>query len=757
MNLPMSTMNSQPNPNNPTRKTSRTSRRGRRGSNGSTSSNPSNTHSSDQQPAQQQQTEQQQQKLQAHQRGGDTRKTPKSPIADSDGGGVGTTTPVLKRVMLGLKSPIQSIGGSGGAPHGHVAVGSTEFTAPLPADLPLSSPSTPTSNQYRKKSHSTPTTPTSNQHHRKKMSSASASASSSPGSMASKKASSSPGSIAKKFTARRNNKQRPSNKGDGANSNNHNSASSIQSLPSDYTSGGGGGGGKDGNASFGYGGPSDAGDSLDLDGYGSGGRGSVFAPRSSGATTGSRSRDSALASSTHTFTGDFDIPMLYRHGRKCQWEDLTKQLETSSDDISYIYPKDGTNTLHMVVMSRTGYINTFKKSKRTFAEAPLSLVEKILTLDPDSAKVRCTLNGYTPLTYACLVCTKEYDVEHMAPMIRLFLKHAPDSIDVFTKEGLSPIDVHIVSYSQHHKAKEEIKKGLGHSSTNVLRLLLAHRPELANLRLKGEKVEGPLEYLYRCNTTAFSEAVLNEIYDSDEEGTLATNFTLPERRQQVVDAVSKWWIWKWAVMILKYGSWRQKHREARFSAVHTAAGQVGCPIPLLSITLYAFPRQVKQTLESIDNVINLPLHTVCSWPCHQDYTTSSDAVVSSRKSMAISRIMEEYPDAAKETNSKDETCLELALKTGTTWDHGVRRLVRAYPKAIKIQSRTTGLYPFMTAAAAAPKASFRKHALKSVRTIYGVLRSNPKVLVQCHQKGVQQREEIEQKRAIMFALLEEIE
>ena len=125
--------------------------------------------------------------------------------------------------------------------------------------------------------------------------------------------------------------------------------------------------------------------------------------------------------------------------------------------------------------------------------------------------------------------------------------------------------------------------------------------------------------------------------------------------------------------------------------------------------------------------------------------------------MAISRIMEEYPEAARETNSNHETCLELALKTGTTWDHGVRRLVRAYPKAIKFQSRSTGLYPFMTAAAAAPKASFRKHTLKSVRTIYGLLRSNPKVLIQCHQKGVNMREELEQKRAMMFRMLEDIE
>ena len=568
--------------------------------------------------------------------------------------GNSTATPLLRRVMLGLKSPTIGGGGSGHAPIGSV---------PLP-DPPLASP--PSGSSHKKKSQSP--------------------------------------RLSKAFLT-------------GKVKRTHSSSSQASLTGSIRGTG------------------SVSGDNASLDGF----------------------NDSTLGASVASLGRDAGIPMLYRHGRKCQWEELAKALEASPEDTKYVYPKDGTNTLHMVVMSRTGYINTFKKSKRTFPEAPLSLVENILKLDPECATVPCTLNGYTPLTYACLVCNQEYDVEHMAPMIRLFLKYSPQSINVFTKEGLSPVDVHIVSYSHHHKAKEEVRRGLGHSSTDVLRLLLVHSPELANLRLRGEKVEGPLEYLYRCNTSAFSEAVLNEIYDSDEEGTMLSNFTLPERRQQVVDAVSKWWIWKWAVMILKYGSWKQKKREARFSAVHTAAGQVGCPVPLLSITLYAFPRQVKQTLESIEGIINLPLHTVCAWPCHQDYVSSADAIVSSRKSMAISRILEEYPDAAKQTNSNHETCLELALKTGTTWDHGVRRLVRTYPKAIKLQSRRTGLYPFMTAAAAAPKASFRKHTLKSVRTIYGLLRSNPKVLIQCHQKGVQQREQMEQKRAIMFRMLEDIE
>jgi hypothetical protein len=425
-------------------------------------------------------------------------------------------------------------------------------------------------------------------------------------------------------------------------------------------------------------------------------------------------------------------PRLYQHARMCQWDEFLEQCQVFPENVRYIYRKDGTTALHMAIMSITGYINSFSSSAREFPEASLEIVEEILKIHPEAASVKCTLNGYTPLTYACLVCSDSYDVEQAAKMVRLFVQYAPDSALLLTNEGLTPIDIHIVSYSHYHKSKEE-ESASGRTSTHVLRLLLMHYPELANLRLRGDKVDGPIEYLYKCNAEAFSDAVLNEVYDSDDEGTVLSNYTIPERRQEVVDAVSKWWIWKWAVMILKYGSLKGKKKGTFFTAVHTAAHQVGCPTNLISLTLYAFPRQVKSPFEDADGLRNLPLHLICSWPCHQDYGRSGSAVVSTRKSMAITRILDEYPGAAKETNARRETALELALKTGTTWDNGVKRLMGYYPKAIKIQSRQTGLYPFMTAAVAATS-THRRQEVQSIRTIYGILRSKPSVLDRCFHK-----------------------
>lgn len=466
-------------------------------------------------------------------------------------------------------------------------------------------------------------------------------------------------------------------------------------------------------------------------------------------------------------------------------------LESTPDQISHVYKKDGTTALHLAIMSRTGYIHSFKGGSKTTIPksgvteavpsqpaAPLSVIEALLTRQPQMAKIRCALNGYTPLIYACLACNEDYDTEDGAAMVRLFIRCCPESVGIFTSKSsrdgsgslLSAVEIHIISYSHHHRMKED-DSSRGRTSTAVLRTLLAHRPDLANMRLVPAEsnpnvtvVEGPAELLYRCNAAAFSKAVMDEVYNSDEEGTIRSDYTMPEKRRKVVDKIKTWWIWTWAVLILKYGSLaNSKKKGARFAAVHTAALQVGVPTPLLSICLYAFPRQIKSPIEDKDDIGNMTLHAICSWPCHQDNNVRGggiaygDVTVSTRKSMAINRVLDAYPFAVKVKNAKGESALELALLSGTTWDGGVRRLVKTNAEALEIQSPTTRLYPFMSAAAAAavpivpsgsssvvepahggspPSSpskrkgtSSRRQDLKHIRTIYGLLRSNPEVLI----------------------------
>jgi hypothetical protein len=163
----------------------------------------------------------------------------------------------------------------------------------------------------------------------------------------------------------------------------------------------------------------------------------------------------------------------------------------------------------------------------------------------------------------------------------------------------------------------------------------------------------------------------------------------------------------------------------------------------------AFPQQIRQVDEMYGDNANLPLHEVCAWPCEHDIS-STDPIISSRKGMAIAALLQEYPEAAHMSNRNLDTPLELAVSAGSTWDFGVRKLCRAYAEAVCVQSKNTLLFPFMTAAAASSMVSSRhppipsskrslmthlknlaKHDVQRVRTIYGLLRANPLVLINC--------------------------
>jgi len=141
-------------------------------------------------------------------------------------------------------------------------------------------------------------------------------------------------------------------------------------------------------------------------------------------------------------------------------------------------------------------------------------------------------------------------------------------------------------------------------------------------------------------------------------------------------------------------------------------------------------------------------------------------VIASRKSAAIGALLQEYPHASRIPNALHQTPLELAVSSGTMWDGGVRKLVKSNPMAVSYPSPTTGLYPFMTAAAVAcvPAEIYQqrspiettkrglvsklkrlaKRELDTLRTVYGLLRSDPTVLINRFQNFEEEEEEEEE-------------
>jgi len=195
------------------------------------------------------------------------------------------------------------------------------------------------------------------------------------------------------------------------------------------------------------------------------------------------------------------------------------------------------------------------------------------------------------------------------------------------------------------------------------------------------------------------------------------------------------------ILLLKY---LHHKRGSKFQAVHSASSSPGCPLPLLMLAVRAFPNQIREADEHSGNG-NLPLHMVASWgipPSRREekedaraqgrYVASLDPIAQRTKAMVLSELLTEYPDAARVRNKRGKTALALLCEAGGAWyNGGVRRMVRAYPEALNMRDRKTGLMPFMAAAAACrgdeSKPGSRKD-LGVLTTIFELLRAEPRAL-----------------------------
>jgi hypothetical protein len=471
---------------------------------------------------------------------------------------------------------------------------------------------------------------------------------------------------------------------------------------------------------------------------------------------------------------------LYEFACRCDWASVRSELQRNPRDAKNV-GEDGTTALHLAVMSRA---NPAIRDGHPDALASLELIEQLILAAPEAAIIRCKLKRYTPLCYACLVTDFDFDMDDAADMVRLLMKHAPHSAFVFTDEGFSALDVHIISYSRLHQEKTEVYSSTGRSSTVVLRTLLKENPSLATPRLYGNRIRGPVELLYRCNLHDFKEASGEEIVSCSK----AIDKTKRNAHCSVASSLSGFWAWKWTLILLK-ATWKMHDDEADeltpFMAVHAAAQLNGCPLAILSLAVDAFPQQVEKR-SPLRGQYNLPLHEVCNWVT-DDLNVCGDTVVHKRKAKAIELLLNEFPKAARMSNNESASPLQLAIETCTPWDKGLEALVRAFPKALVIPRSLAncsddsplakavafheddlgsvgsdeeewaedaleaceGLYPFLMAGVLShvperrykspsldmnedSKAEYERQLqikdLESLRAIYGLLRSKPEAL-----------------------------
>lgn len=427
------------------------------------------------------------------------------------------------------------------------------------------------------------------------------------------------------------------------------------------------------------------------------------------------------------------VPQMYTAAMAHDWVNVACRTITHPSEARFVHAVDGTTLLHLAVVSRASYADCVSLHGQSIRKiwqdcklpANLELIHALVKLNPNVLKRRCKRLGYTPLIYALMQPRIDNYGKETEDLIRLLVECGEDSLRIPTTIGLSPFEAYITSYSQVHgtllftttKDEDEAKK-----TTNILNFLLQY---YANVRQEKQNqvdsvdIGSLLEVLYESNSSSLLHAAECSSISSSRNNTLA------------MSELNGWWVWQWLLVLLRHSMNQEESRH--FSPTHAAAAlENGCPLPMLMLLMRAFPIQVRIPCPTT-NTNRYVLHYVCCWGGIEP--SPDDAINYSRKQMAISATLREFPAAAAVTEGEGRTALCLALRHRTLWRGGVSKLYKAFPGALHIADPQTGLYPFMTAATAAPQmqdvASSRSITYKDysqIETIFELLRAAPEVL-----------------------------
>lgn len=432
------------------------------------------------------------------------------------------------------------------------------------------------------------------------------------------------------------------------------------------------------------------------------------------------------------------VPEMYKDAMRNDWVNVACRAITHPTEANYICPTSGSTVLHLAIISRASHGKCTSLEGHSIASiwnmetkvpANIDLIHALVKLSPNALKRRCKRLGYTPLVYALLQPRIDNYKEEFERLVGLLI--GQETLRIATRTGMSPLEVYIGSYSQVHGTllfSSTRDEAAARKTTNILRLLLESDGKDSNnnkdCRQVDRKVIGTaLEVLYEWNSSSILHAVECASIASGRNNSLA------------MSDLNGWWVWQWLILLLELSIIHVEGR-CQFSATHAAASLPhGCPLPLLMLLIRAFPIQARIPCP-MTRTSQYVLHSVCCWG--GTVPRNGDTVNYSRKQMALSAVLREFPAASSVTDSEGRTPLCLALQHRTMWNGGVSKLYKAFPGAIFRSDPQTGLLPFMVAAAAAPQmndASINgddsyKNTLQ-VWTIFELLRAAPEALSSC--------------------------
>ena len=318
------------------------------------------------------------------------------------------------------------------------------------------------------------------------------------------------------------------------------------------------------------------------------------------------------------------LPELFKLVQNESWVKVVQRVTKEPREAQYVSPESKMTCLHLAV-----------KARKT-SNSRIAAIRALLEAFPEAAILQDAEMEHTPLVYACLVDSESSkNLEDDSEVVRLIVEFNPKSLQVTSKDGYSPLELHIMAMSRLKQKGDPMgirrsKKNLKRDPTTSILKALLKKEHTSTLIAKA------LDALFECNTLVVLEHVALE-------ESLASTRRLRARRQarssggsvQTIDGTTNFdhfWVWSWALMLLEADHTRRYANvtpKPSFLAMHAAAQVKDCPVPFLILAMRAHPDQVRQVDERTGN---LPLHFVAAWDV-------SDPSTVSRKSMALNALV----------------------------------------------------------------------------------------------------------------------
>jgi ankyrin repeat protein len=309
------------------------------------------------------------------------------------------------------------------------------------------------------------------------------------------------------------------------------------------------------------------------------------------------------------------------------WEEISQRLEEHPEEALIVDTStDNLTALHHAVMNR----------KHPCSTDFFTVLKLLLQLHSGATTAQCESNGYTPLASVCSVGLLDDHLENSAKVIEILLQENKEALGITCKEGLTPLSLHIRSVSRHNFLQDQSRM----PSTAVLKILAENSSR--------QTLEDALESLYACNTSTVMQHFV------EEEARARRNIKLFGRQTRA--GATEFWVWDWALMILRcvhdrmYGT-----DQVFFQATHVASQITDCPPPFLALAMRSFPGETRTPDRT---TLNMPLHSVASWQLPEDSSLC-------RKSMTVRTLESEYPEALKAKNKRKKTPMDLEEASGS--------------------------------------------------------------------------------------------